>query len=329
MIIRTTLSKWVMCSDLSFLLKMFFDSSRVAQFSAALDLFPKFCYIFYITEFEFLSIKITFEVIAVKRFAILLNFLLLIWLCGCSASPVIETLNNWSFQHNEGTNDYSVFFELRDKSGNSISADVDVDIRIVNDRDEEVFKGTSSVSPDDFGYYTSEAQGEQYLANIRIPASEITPGADSSGKVYLTVYKADVVAFDEVNCDAFYCLPIQDIKVESGPFPIELNVKGFNGSITSKIQIDDVTYEYEKGYTPTLTVTISGTKTYRNNNLYFTSGYDVISYKLYDSENYMVDSGSVHLNSLNQGDKFKDESIIVYDLIPGETYTLKLTEYEF
>ena len=109
MIIRTALSKWVVCSDLSFLLKMFFDSSRVAQFSAALDLFPKFCYIFYITEFEFLSIKITFEVIAVKRFAILLNFLLLIWLCGCSASPVIETLNNWSFQHNEGTNDYSVF----------------------------------------------------------------------------------------------------------------------------------------------------------------------------------------------------------------------------
>ena len=92
-----------------------------------------------------------------KRFAILLNFLLLIWLCGCSARPVIETLNNWSFQYNEGTNDYSVFFELRDKSGSSISADVDVDIRIVNDRNEEVFKGTSSVSPDDFGYYTSEA----------------------------------------------------------------------------------------------------------------------------------------------------------------------------
>ena len=43
----------------------------------------------------------------------------------------------------------------------------------------------------------------------------------------------------------------------------------------------------------------------------------------------MVDSGNVYLNSLNQGDKFKDESIIIYDLIPGETYTLKFTEYEF
>jgi len=268
-------------------------------------------------------------VIAVKRFAFLLNFLLLIWLCGCSASPAIETLNNWSFQYNEGTDDYSVFFELRDKSGNSISADVDVDIRIVNDRDEEVFRGTRSVSPDDFGYYTSQAQGEQYLANIRISTSEINPGADSSGKVYLTVYKADVVAFDEVNCDAFYCLPTKDIQLESGPFPIELNVKGFDGSITSKIQIDDVTYECETDYTPTLTVTISGTKTYSNNNSIFSSGYDVISYKLYDSENYMVDSGSVYLNSLNQGDKFKDESIIIYDLIPGEIYTLKFAEYEF
>ena len=298
---------------------MCFNSSRVTKFCVVLDLFPKYCYIFYVAELDALSIKISFEVIAVKRLSFLLNFLLLIWLCGCSSSPAIESLNNWSFQYNEGTDDYSVFFELRDKSGNSISADVDVDIRIVNDRDEEVFKGTRSVSPDDFGYYISQAQGEQYLANIRIPASEITPGAGSSGKVYLTVYKADVVAFNEVNCDAFYCLPIKDIQLECGPFPIELNVKGFDGSITSKIQIDDVTYVYEKGYTPTLTVTISGTKTYSNNNQYFSSAYDAISYKLYDSENYMVDSGSVYLNSLNQGDKFKDESIIIYDLIPGET----------
>lgn len=32
MIIRTTLSKWVMCSDLSFLLKMFYSKQRQGQF---------------------------------------------------------------------------------------------------------------------------------------------------------------------------------------------------------------------------------------------------------------------------------------------------------
>lgn len=53
-----------------------------------------------------------------KKSVLLLVLLLVIQLCGCSLVPVgtrtsdIETLKNWSFQHNEGTNDYSVFFAL-------------------------------------------------------------------------------------------------------------------------------------------------------------------------------------------------------------------------
>ena len=78
--------------------------------------------------------------------------------CGSSASRV-ETLKSWSFQYNEGTSDYSLFFGLADKNDNSLSADVDVDIRIVNDADEEVYTGTKSVSPDDFSYYSSQAAG--------------------------------------------------------------------------------------------------------------------------------------------------------------------------
>lgn len=34
--------------------------------------------------------------------------------CGMQASHV-EMLKNWSFQYNEETNDYSIFFELTDK----------------------------------------------------------------------------------------------------------------------------------------------------------------------------------------------------------------------
>ena len=47
-----------------------------------------------------------------KKSVLLLVLLLVIQLCGCSLVPVgtrtsdIETLKNWSFQHNEGTNDY-------------------------------------------------------------------------------------------------------------------------------------------------------------------------------------------------------------------------------
>ena len=80
-----------------------------------------------------------------KKSVLLLVLLLVIQLCGCSLVPVgtrtsdIETLKNWSFQHNEGTNDYSVFFALLTGSERYVSADVDVDIRIVNDNGEEVY----------------------------------------------------------------------------------------------------------------------------------------------------------------------------------------------
>lgn len=57
--------------------------------------------------------------------------------------------------------------------------------------------------------------------------------------------------------------------------------------------------------------------------------YDIIKYKLYDSEEYMVTSGSIYLNSLDQGDKFKDDSIVTYDIIPGETYRFILSESDW
>ena len=58
-------------------------------------------------------------------------------------------------------------------------------------------------------------------------------------------------------------------------------------------------------------------------------GYDKIACKLYDSDEYLIDTGTVYLKSLDNGDKFKDNSIIIYDVTPGETYSLRLTEYSW
>ena len=50
-----------------------------------------------------------------------------------------------------------------------------------------------------------------------------------------------------------------------------------------------------------------------------------IGYKIYDSENYVVASGKLSTsNKLTAGDKFKDESVTIDGLTPGETYTLVL-----
>ena len=263
-----------------------------------------------------------------KRLVLLVLFFALV-LCGCgldatgAAASDVETLKGWMFQHNEGTNDYSVFFALLAKSDRHVSADVDVDIRIVNDDGVEVYKATHSVSKDDFGYYTSQAAGEQYLANIRIPASEIAVGTNASGKVYLTVYKEGFLRFDEVNCTAFYCLPTMDAQLVAEGLPAEINVKSYDGSVESIIRIEEITYIYDKAYTSQLKITIAGEKIYGGSN----SSYDVISYKIYDGKEYMIDSGNVYLANLATGDKFKDDAIVVYDVTPGEVYTIQFSEY--
>lgn len=230
-----------------------------------------------------------------RKICFILSFLLCLSLYGCSTTRhnTIETLKGWSFQFNEGTNDYSLFFGLLNQNDSPISADVDVDIRIVNEDGEEVYTGTKSVSKDDFSYYTSQAAGEQYLANVKISASDIALGTSSNGTVFFTVYKANTVSFDEVNCKALYCLPIKDIQLTYDSLPLELKVKDYLGNIESIIQINDVTYNFEKDYVPQLEITISGKKTYGNGS----SGYDIISYKLYDSDDYMIDSGNIYLRA--------------------------------
>jgi len=255
-------------------------------------------------------------------------------LCGCSDSTItsyednnVETLKNWSFQFNNGTNDYSIFFGLLNKNNEYISADVDVDIRIVNEKNEVVYRATKSVSKRDFDYYTSQAAGEQYLAELRIPATDITFGKSSNGTVYLTIYKNDTVRFDEVNCSAYYCLPISDVKLTFDTLPLNIDVKGFDGSVESTIQINDITYTFEKDYIPQLKITVSGAKLYGKTDSM--PSLDMISYKLYDSSGYVITSGNIHLNSLDQGDGFKDDSIVIYDITPGETYRLVFSEHNW
>lgn len=263
-----------------------------------------------------------------KKFSLILVLLLVLSLCACSVIPSssfsseVETLIGWSFQYNAGTNDYSVFFGLLDTSNCFTSADVNVDIRIVNDDGDEIYAATHYISKDDFSYYTSQAAGEQYLARIRIPVSQISAGTNASGKVYLTVYQGNSLRFDEVNCTAFHCLPLLDTRLVAENLPTEIPVKDYYGEIESKIRIDEVSYVYDTLYTPQLEIICSGTKTFGTSS----SSYDVISYKIYDSKGYVVDSGNIYLNKLSAGDKFKDDTITVYDVVPGETYEIRFFE---
>lgn len=255
--------------------------------------------------------------------SVLLVLSLLLTGCGkVSVAGQPETLRGWYFQYNEGTNDYSLLFGLLDEHDRAMSADVDVDIRIENKNGEKVYAATKSVSTRNFGTFTSKARGEEYLAEIRIPEKDIVAGTTGDGIIYLTVYKGNTLLFDEVHCDAFACLPIQDLKLEAAGLPAEIPVKGYDGRIESKIQIENVSYVFEKEISPVLKITVTGTKTYGD----ASSLYDCISYKVCDEEGYVVDTGTIYLDELSNGDKFKNDSIVIYDIEPGKKYTITFSE---
>ena len=264
-----------------------------------------------------------------KKVCALIVAFLVVVLSGCGMTgPQVETLKGWSFQYNEGTKDYSLFFGLTDKNDKYLAAEADVSIRIEDENGAIVYEGTKSITKDDFGTYSSQAAGERFLANVRIPENEISAGGSTTGTVYFTVSDGKTFSFDECNCSALYCLPVKDIQLSIDTLPVELQQKGYDGSIESKVTITDVKYSVDSSLSsPRMTITLSGEKTFgKGGNL----SYDIISYKLLDSEGYLVDSGQVYLGtSLNTGDKFRDDSLVVYNLTPGETYTLQLLDYSW
>ena len=251
-------------------------------------------------------------------------------LTGCGASSLlvddverVKYIRNWSFQHNEKTSDYSLFFSLEDENGNELVAPATVDICIKDNKEKVLYEDTKQITKENYGYYSSKDEEERLYADIRIKEDEIKKGHSTSGKVYFTVHNDEYFSFDEVNCDALYCLPVKKSKlVVKNELPEEFVIRGFDNSVESKIKITKVNYTFDDSLLDlTLNIEIVGEKTYGNSEY----SLDEISYKLYDSKEYLVDSGEILLDSdLSVGDKFKDDSTDIYDLKPGEKYTLVL-----
>ena len=257
---------------------------------------------------------------------VLLSFVIIVVFSGCSSDTRIERLSDWSFQYNEGTNDYSLFFAFNDANKNQIAAEANVDIKIVNNADEVLYEKTVKVTKENFDYFTSQSRGEHFLADIRIPKEEIKKGNSAEGTVFFKVYNDQAFEFDECNCPVLFGLPINDFSIKCESLPKEINIKDVDGSIQSKILIENMDVDVDDSTIPMVTLTISGKKTYSGSSLY--ADMDYFNYQLCDSEGYSIDNGSVYLDVLNSGDKFKDNSIIFYDLIPGEEYTIKFESPE-
>ena len=237
---------------------------------------------------------------------------------GKISSHRVNTLANWSFQYNDSTDDYSLFFALCDTKEKEIAASGKVAIRIENENGQVVYEDKKTFDKLDFGTYKSKAEGKHVLANVCIGRNEIAEGSSENGTVQFTI-SGDGFAFDEVQYET-YNLPTKEITIDIQGLPQEICQKDWDGSVKAKLMITDVTYSTSSDMMAGITFSISGEKTFGSRT---SLGYDMIDYQLCDGNGYVVDSGQIFIDkALGTGDKFTDDSLTIYDLIPGEEYVL-------
>lgn len=259
-----------------------------------------------------------------KKLSLFCVSILIISLCGCSVLSLdfdqgeVMDLYDLSFQYNEDSNNYSIFFALLTKSFRTVAADLHVDVRIVNDDGVTVYQKTHAVTKEDFAIHMSQFGRKEYGVELTMAASDLAAGTAAGGRVYLNAYQPDNQLIDEADFDVYRCLPLLDIQIVAEGLPIELNVKAYDGTVASKIRIEEVTMFHDKDFPSRLQINLRGTKTYSGTN----PTYDMISYKIYDHGGFMIQSGEIFLDNLSAQDKFKDDSIVLYDAVPGETYTI-------
>lgn len=217
---------------------------------------------------------------------------------------------------------YTFAFSFKDASYTRISSPAYVDIRIVNDNGETVYDNSHYISEYSFGQWTYRGE-TMLLASIRIYDEYITPGSSDKGTLYYQIYDQHdgyFFTFSEYSLD-ISDLPLKETTLELPELPQTIHYFNYDDSIRNSYRITAASYQVDG---TRITVKLSGEKIYDVNG----SGQSDacrIGWKLYDSEGYVVDSGTCYSSSVAMGEKFRNAEIHLYDLEIGGDYRLVLT----
>ncbi len=216
-------------------------------------------------------------------------------------------------------------FSLLDSSENELSTPAVVEIKIVNDKNEEVYSAVKVVKSSDFGTWSyNNGAVKKYQASIKIYDNEIKGGKVDTGDIYFTVYNTGYFSFDESTLSV-NDLPVMPTTIILPTLPETIHDYTYSGKTDSSVKITNITYEISGD---DLYIYFTGEKTHdAEGNKYSQSC--KVGWKLYDSEGYIVDSGTFYSPNIAVGEKFRNEKEYAWDVIePGETYTLVISNVD-
>lgn len=133
---------------------------------------------------------------------------------------------------------------------------------------------------------------------------------------------------------SFFCifitilvLLIKPVRIILPSSPQVIRTYDYNDNLESRYIIADIKYEmYNED---SIKLYFSGEKTYDINGQNFGRSCNV-AWKLKNSDGYTIESGTFYSPSLMVGEKFRDKEVTVHDcIVPGETYTLEITNISY
>lgn len=205
-------------------------------------------------------------------------------------------------------NDWFKFtFALKDEYEYKLNVPTFVDIRIENDNAVVVYEKTILIKTSDY---------KNNLATVYIKSSDIKGDYIDDGDFYYKVYNPGYFSFDEFSLSV-YDLPLKTTTLIMPSVPATYHYYGYEAT---SVKITNIRYEMSGD---DMKIYLSGEKTYDKKGSSYSS-YCRVGYKVYDSDGYVVDSGTFYSDAMRVGDKFKDDYFTIYNLEIGETYTLEL-----
>ena len=92
---------------------------------------------------------------------------------------------------------YTLLFGLENSSEEKVAVPAIVDIRIVNDDGQEVYRSRRELSEYDFATWSNRISGSRLLASIEIDFDSVKGGTTSDGTIYFTIFNPGYFTFSE------------------------------------------------------------------------------------------------------------------------------------
>ncbi len=241
----------------------------------------------------------------------------------------VHYIGDREFLYYEKEDSYVLRFSLKDKDKEYLTSPANVKFSIQNNEGEVIYKDERKITQNDYYEWSSALYSKKTMATIFIKPDLLPKSENKNGTVTLNVWLDGYFEFEEytINTNDLPTTPLEEkYSLELPELPVEVERILWDDDILSKARITEVKYSFEESYGDKvdLVLYITGEKTYdykdeKNNDEC------LIAWKLYDSEGYVVETGTAFTQSVAVGESFRDCKERIYDLKPG-AYRLELTD---